>query len=239
MNFYGSNDIPLGCFLERYCFRSTYNCPSKPCGTPMFKHIRRFVHNAGCVSISLNHFENEFAEENIVMWTWCTKCQGVSPVVPMSADTWSFSFAKYLELKFYGGVYSRRGNTPCGHSLHHDHYQYFGFKNSVASFKYTSIQIWDISLPPPIIYLQHDTERHQAELIDEIRTMAQKGHEIYSLILEKLACMPVEVEGLGNLKQLLLKEQAQFKQKVEEVQLKLTSPTIEKKHFEENGTDLT
>jgi 1-phosphatidylinositol-3-phosphate 5-kinase len=100
-----------------------------------FKHIRRFVHNAGCVSISLNHFENEFAEENIVMWTWCTKCQGVSPVVPMSADTWSFSFAKYLELKFYGGVYSRRGNTPCGHSLHHDHYQYFGFKNSVASFK--------------------------------------------------------------------------------------------------------
>jgi 1-phosphatidylinositol-3-phosphate 5-kinase len=235
MNFYGSNDIPLGCFLERYCFRSTYNCPSKPCGTPMFKHIRRFVHNAGCVSISLNHFENEFAEENIVMWTWCTKCQGVSPVVPMSADTWSFSFAKYLELKFYGGVYSRRGNTPCGHSLHHDHYQYFGFKNSVASFKYTSIQIWDISLPPPIIYLQHDTERHQAELIDEIRTMAQKGHEIYSLILEKLACMPVEVEGLGNLKQLLLKEQAQFKQKVEEVQLKLTSPTIENKHFEENG----
>ncbi|RZB49897.1 1-phosphatidylinositol 3-phosphate 5-kinase [Asbolus verrucosus] len=236
MNFYGSNDIPLGCFLERYCFRSSYNCPSKPCDTPMIKHIRRFVHNAGCVSISLNNFENEFAEENIVMWTWCTKCQGVSPVVPMSADTWSFSFAKYLELKFYGGLYSRRGNTPCGHSLHHDHYQYFGYKNSVASFKYTSIQIWEISLPPPIIDIQYDTDKHQSEMIDEIRTMAQKGHEIYSLILEKLSCMPAELEGLGSLKQLLLKEQAQFKQKIEDVQLKLTSPTIENRHFEE--TDL-
>ncbi|KAJ3663453.1 hypothetical protein Zmor_007712 [Zophobas morio] len=235
MNFYGSNDIPLGCFLEKYCFRSTYNCPSKPCGTPMFKHIRRFVHNAGCVSISLNNFENEFAEENIVMWTWCTKCQGVSPVVPMSADTWSFSFAKYLELKFYGGLYTRRGNTPCGHSLHHDHYQYFGYKNSVASFKYTSIQIWDISLPPPIVDIQYDTDKHQTELIDDIRTMAQKGHEIYSLILEKLACMPTDLEGLGNHKQVLLKEQAQFKQKVEEVQLKLTSPTIENKQFDEGG----
>ncbi|EFA00380.1 1-phosphatidylinositol 3-phosphate 5-kinase [Tribolium castaneum] len=238
MNFYGSNDIPLGCFLERYCFRSTYNCPSKPCGTPMFKHIRRFVHNAGCVSISLNNFDNEFTEENIVMWSWCTKCQSVSPVVLMSADTWSFSFAKYLELKFYGGLYSRRGNTPCGHSLHHDHYQYFGYKNSVASFKYTPIQVWDISLPPPVIYIQYDIEKQQTELIDEIRTMAQKGHEIYSLILEKLSCIPAELEGLGNLKQLLLKEQTQFKQKVEEVQLKLTSPTIENKQFDETPEKL-
>lgn len=101
--------------------------------------------------------------------------------------------------------------------------------------RYTPIQVWDISLPSPVIYIQYDIERHQTDLIDEIRTMAQKGHEIYSLILEKLACIPAELDGLGNLKQLLLKEQTQFKQKIEEVQLKLTSPTIEKKQFEETG----
>jgi hypothetical protein len=64
----------------------------------------------------------------------------VSPVVQMSADTWSLSFAKYLELRFYGRVYQRRGQdgTVCPHSLHHEHYQYFGMRNVVASFKYVS-----------------------------------------------------------------------------------------------------
>jgi 1-phosphatidylinositol-3-phosphate 5-kinase len=65
----------------------------------------------------------------------------VSPVVPMSADTWSLSFAKYLELRFHGGMYRRRGQagTVCPHSLHHEHYQYFGMRNIVASFKYVQM----------------------------------------------------------------------------------------------------
>ena len=64
----------------------------------------------------------------------------VSPVVQMSADTWSLSFAKYLELRFYGRMYRRRGQdgTLCPHSLHHDHYQYFGMGNIIASFRYIS-----------------------------------------------------------------------------------------------------
>lgn len=135
MDFYGCNDIPLGCFLERYCFRSSYACPSKTCETPMLNHTRRFVHNCGVVSVSLKCLADELLEENIVMWSFCTKCQTVSPTLPMSADTWSYSFAKYLELMFYGNVYSRRGKVACPHSLHHDLYQYFGYKNYVASFK--------------------------------------------------------------------------------------------------------
>lgn len=135
MYFYGQDDIPLGCFLERYCFRTTYICQSTTCDTPMLHHIRRFVHNSGCVSISLNTLDSKSKEENIVMWTWCCKCNAVSPIVLMSDDTWSFSFAKYLEMRFYTNVYSRRGNEACGHSLHHDHHQYFGYKNIVAIFK--------------------------------------------------------------------------------------------------------
>lgn len=135
MEFYGMNDIPLGCFLERYCFRSSYKCASNSCDTPMLNHIRRFVHNSGCLSLFLNSFANEFEEDGIVMWSWCSKCQKVSPVIPISRDTWSFSFAKYLELRFHGSIYNRRGNPGCQHSLHHDHYQYFGCKNLVASFK--------------------------------------------------------------------------------------------------------
>lgn len=35
MDFYGQNDIPLGSFLTKYCFRESYVCPSKSCDTPM------------------------------------------------------------------------------------------------------------------------------------------------------------------------------------------------------------
>ena len=63
-------------------------------------------------------------------------CIQVTPVTPMSTDTWNISFAKYLEIRFHGSVFQRRASAePCAHSLHHDHFQYFGFKDTVASFK--------------------------------------------------------------------------------------------------------
>ncbi|CAH1970908.1 unnamed protein product [Acanthoscelides obtectus] len=234
MDFYGRNDIPLGCFLERYCFRPTYYCPSETCGTPMESHIRRFVHNTGCVSVYLNHYDSEFSsEEHIVTWTWCTKCQCVSPVAPLSADSWSYSFAKYLELKYYGDMFGRRGPAACSHSLHHDHYQYFGYKNYVASFKYSAINIWDISLPPTLILIYYTTSKLHTQLIDEIRVMSQKGHEIFAFIHDKLAGLSEESDSNTVFRQTLTNEQVQFKQKVEKVQIKLTSPTIENKEFDE------
>lgn len=236
MDFYGRNDIPLGCFLEKYCFREAYTCPSNTCGTSMVQHVRRFVHNLGCVSIFLKCFESGFSEENIVMWSSCSKCQSVSPFVPMSTDTWSFSFAKYLELKFHGSKYTPRGNTPCQHSLHHDHYQYFGYKNYVASFSYSPIEIWEISLPPPVIKLNVDLELQHQMLIDDIKELAQKGHDIFSAISEKISVITNIPESINSLKELWTKDKVLFRQKIEEVQLKLTSPSVEEKEFNINET---
>ena len=67
--------------------------------------------------------------------TLCFQFQ-VTPVVPLSSDSWSMSFAKYLELRFYGHQYTRRANAePCGHSIHHDYHQYFSYNQMVASFR--------------------------------------------------------------------------------------------------------
>lgn len=233
MDFYNRDDIPLGCFLERYCFNNSYHCQSRGCDTPMLHHIRRFVHGNGCVSLSLNTYPSKLAaamddRHRIVMWTWCTRCQLAGPIVPMSTDTWSFSFAKYLQLRFIGGAYSRRGSAQCGHSLHHDQYQYFGYNDMVACFTYTPIQLWEISLPPATISFKFHTLKLQSQLIDEIKSTAIKGHEIYSIISEKINLLP-EIEAVTNWKQILVKEQIVFKQRIEEVQIKLTSPTIEKR----------
>lgn len=136
MHFYGVMDTPLGNFLEQYCFRDSYKCISENCVTSMLKHTRRYVHHNGCITLNLNQLETHISSDTIVMWSWCTRCNSVTPVVPMSTDTWSFSFAKFLEFKVHGYMYGRRGkNETCTHSIHHDHVHYFGFRNIVASFQ--------------------------------------------------------------------------------------------------------
>lgn len=234
MDLYGRNDIALGRFLERYCLTSEYKCPAQACRAQIAHHIRRFAHDGGCIYISLSEMSTDpFSQENanqILMWSKCMKCKSVSPVVPMSDDTWSLSFAKYLELRFHGSAYTRRGTDTCQHSLHHDHYQYFTKKNMLAVFKYTKISQWEISLPPPVINIMYDPKQH-ADVIEEMKSIALKGDEVFSCIREKLTTLQTDIEIL-NVKQQLSKDQQYFKNKIEEIQLKLTSPTLENKKLE-------
>lgn len=59
--------------------------------------------------------------------------------------------------------------------------------------------------------------------------MALRGHEVFSIIFEKISSIPCEEDDVAFLKQQLQKEHNVLKGKVEEVQLKLTSPTLENK----------
>ncbi|CAG0920643.1 unnamed protein product [Notodromas monacha] len=192
MNFYGTNDIPLGGFLERYCFRKTYSCPSSSCGTGMMGHIRRFVHDKGCVQIIMRELSEPIPvkHQGILVWNWCSKCQQISSVVPLSLDGWGLSFAKYLELRFHGGFYKRRGLKPsCQHSLHHEHYQYFGCDDTVVSFKYYPILLREIVLPPALVVFGNaaaSVAQLRATLIDEVSSLSVQGHGSYSSIFEKL-----------------------------------------------------
>ncbi|XP_023248602.1 1-phosphatidylinositol 3-phosphate 5-kinase [Copidosoma floridanum] len=235
MDLYGRNDIALGRFLERYCLTTEYKCPAQDCKALVDQHVRRFVHDGGCVHISLcqmsdNPFANPGQEnsQQIFMWSKCRKCKSVSPVVPISDDTWSLSFAKYLELRFHGGVYTRRGTDTCQHSLHYDQHQYFCKRNMLAVMSYSRISQWEISLPPPLIEIIYDS-RFYANVVDDIKSLALKGDEVFSSVKEKLSCLQVD-EGLTSaMKVQLVKDQQYFKTKMEELQLKLTSPTLENK----------
>ncbi|KAG5306952.1 FYV1 kinase, partial [Acromyrmex insinuator] len=235
MTMYGQNDIALGRFLERYCLTTEYKCPAQNCRAQIAQHVRRFAHDGGCVHITLSEMSCEpFVQEDtdqILMWSKCIKCKSVSPVIPMSGDTWCLSFAKYLELCFYGGVYTKRGMDACQHSLHHDHYQYFTRRNMLAVFKFTKISQWEISLPPPLINITYDPKQH-ANVIEEMKIVTLKGDEVFSAIREKLTSLQTDLEGLNLAKQQLAKDQQYFKNKIEEIQLKLTSPTLENKKLE-------
>lgn len=239
MDLYGRNDIALGRFLERYCLNPDYKC-LQACRADVGQHARRFAHEGGCIHIDLTEMSTEpFGHENtgqILMWTKCLKCKSVSPVVPMSSDTWSLSFAKYLELRFHGRVYTKRGSEDCRHSIHQEHSQYFARNNMLAVFKYTEISQWEISLPPPLITINYDAKQH-ANVIEEIKGLALKGDEVFSSIREKLSSVQVDPEVLTSAKQQLAKDQQCFKSKIEEIQLKLTSPTLENRRLEGKSSE--
>ncbi|XP_008558177.1 1-phosphatidylinositol 3-phosphate 5-kinase isoform X2 [Microplitis demolitor] len=235
MDLYGRNDIALGRFLERYCLTSEYKCPAANCRAQIVQHARRFAHDSSCIHITLKKMSADpFGQENshdILMWSKCIKCKNVSPVVPMSSDTWSLSYAKYLELRFYNNAYTNRSSETCVHSLHHDYNQYFSRGNMLAIFKYMTISLWEISLPPPVIHIIYDAKQH-INVIEEMKNIALKGDEVFSSIKEKLMTLQLEQDALNAAKQQVAKEQQYFKNKIEEVQLKLTSPTLENTKLE-------
>ncbi|KAJ8352896.1 hypothetical protein SKAU_G00243720 [Synaphobranchus kaupii] len=195
MEFYGKNDLTLGIFLERYCFsRPSYQCPSMYCETPMVHHIRRFVHGSGCVQIVLKELDSPVPgyQHTILNYSWCRLCKQVTPVVPLSNDSWSMSFAKYLELRFYGHQYTRRANAePCGHSIHKDYHQYFSYNQMVASFSYTSVRLLEICLPPPQIFIRNQGPSKNS-LMQDLKDFSQKVTLVYLAIDDRLTSLKTE-----------------------------------------------
>ncbi|XP_061092625.1 1-phosphatidylinositol 3-phosphate 5-kinase isoform X1 [Conger conger] len=195
MEFYGKNDLTLGIFLERYCFRPSYQCPSMFCETPrMVHHIRRFVHGSGCVQIVLKELDSPVPgyQHTILNYSWCRVCKQVTPVVPLSNDSWSMSFAKYLELRFYGHQYTRRANAePCGHSIHKDYHQYFSYNQMVASFSYTPVRLLEICLPPPKIFIRNQGPSKNS-LLQDLKDFSQKVTQVYLAIDDRLTSLKTE-----------------------------------------------
>ncbi|XP_034741698.1 1-phosphatidylinositol 3-phosphate 5-kinase isoform X4 [Etheostoma cragini] len=194
MEFYGKNDLSLGVFLERYCFRPSYQCPSMFCETPMVHHIRRFVHGSGCVQIVLKELDSPVPgyQHTILNYSWCRICKQVTPVVPLSNDSWSMSFAKYLELRFYGHQYTRRANAePCGHSIHKDYHQYFSYNQMVASFSFTSVRLLEICLPRPKIFIRN-LGPSKTNLQQDLKDFSLKVTQVYLAIDDRLTSLKTD-----------------------------------------------
>ncbi|GFN83677.1 1-phosphatidylinositol 3-phosphate 5-kinase [Plakobranchus ocellatus] len=243
MDFYGRNDITLGGFLERFCFRHQYACPSPTCDTPMMDHIRRFVHGNACINVLLKHLESEVpgARDNILMWSWCRKCKQVTPVVPISSDTWSLSFAKYLDLRFHSSSFLRRATAePCSHSLHHDHFQYFGHRNVVASFKYAPISLKELALPKTLVSLE--PPMFDPDLLAEaVKMITYKAMDRYSLMLESTMKLKqemtsdVQARTISDFLAEQQKDKKSFRESATNIQMKIQELIFSLTCLVENG----
>ncbi|XP_019508454.1 PREDICTED: 1-phosphatidylinositol 3-phosphate 5-kinase [Hipposideros armiger] len=235
MEFYGKNDLTLGIFLERYCFRPSYQCPSMFCDTPMVHHVRRFVHGQGCVQIILKELDSPVPgyQHTILTYSWCRICKQVTPVVALSNESWSMSFAKYLELRFYGHQYTRRANAePCGHSIHHDYHQYFSYNQMVASFSYSPIRLLEVCVPLPKVFIKRQVPL-KVSLLQDLKDFFQKVSQVYLAIDERLASLKTDTfsktreEKMEDIFAQKEMEEGEFKNWIEKMQARLMSSSVD------------
>ncbi|KAG5462056.1 MAG: hypothetical protein BJ554DRAFT_5659, partial [Olpidium bornovanus] len=154
IEYYRGNDITLGQYLEKMCFECLRPCPVKSCEALLRDHYQSYVHDGGRVNVKVRQLPTQIAdmEDTILMWSYCKACSSVTGVVPMSEESWKYSFGKYLELSFYGGQIGFRPEI-CPHKLYRDHVRCFGFHGLVVQFEYETVDICVVAVPPMKVFI--------------------------------------------------------------------------------------
>ena len=149
IEYYGDSDLTLGQFIEDSCFGSDVICGAKDCEKSALMHYRTYSHGEGKVTVTVNSLPCPVngLENQILMWSLCKICSFATPFIPMSEETWKYSFGKYLELTFYHTRLNCRANT-CTHDIHRDFMRYFSFRNLAVRFEYEVIGLYEICGPP-------------------------------------------------------------------------------------------
>ncbi|KAK9468144.1 hypothetical protein V1512DRAFT_203844 [Lipomyces arxii] len=147
IEYYRDGDCTLGQFVEGICANADQWC-SDGCSYSLARHYRSYVHGNGCVNVRVSKLPCRIPgmDNTILMWSHCNICDTTLPALPMSENTWKYSFGKYLELSFWSSPLSLRAEV-CPHDIHKDHVRVFGLHGLCVQFEYTKIELLDIAFP--------------------------------------------------------------------------------------------
>ncbi|XP_044485341.1 1-phosphatidylinositol-3-phosphate 5-kinase FAB1B-like isoform X2 [Mangifera indica] len=191
IKYYGSFDKPLGRFLRDHLFDQSYRCRS--CDMPSEAHVHCYTHRQGTLTISVKKLPEILLlgekEGKIWMWHRCLQCPRINGFPPatrrvvMSDAAWGLSFGKFLELSFSNHAAASRV-ASCGHSLHRDCLRFYGFGKMVACFRYASIDVHSVYLPPHKLDFSYD---HQEWIQKEANEVANQAKLLFSEVLNALS----------------------------------------------------
>jgi 1-phosphatidylinositol-3-phosphate 5-kinase len=201
-------DCTLGQYVEDLCLGADTICTSNGCEKRMSEHHRTYVHGEARITVFVERYPSKIKglHDSILMWSFCKVCQKETQVMPMSENTWKYSFGKYLELSFWSSGLRLRADV-CPHDLHRDHLRYFGFRNVAVRVHHDPIDLLEIVVPRTRITWKVDNDlRLKNELYTKIeerwnRFMSSvksriKGINVESVVPEKVEACQVEVEKL-------------------------------------------
>ncbi|ONK75153.1 uncharacterized protein A4U43_C03F13910 [Asparagus officinalis] len=190
IKYYGSFDKPLGRFLRDNLFDQTFKCCS--CESPPEAHVHCYTHYQGSLTISVRRHAHLClpGERDGKIWMWhrCLRCPRVHGFPPatrrivMSDAAWGLSFGKFLELSFSNHAAASRV-ASCGHSLHRDCLRFYGFGERVACFRYASINVNNVYLPPH--KLDFNCE-HQEWIQREAEEVANRTQLLFNEVVNAL-----------------------------------------------------
>ncbi|KNA25952.1 hypothetical protein SOVF_001970 [Spinacia oleracea] len=228
IKYYGSFDKPLGRFLQDDLFDQSYRCRS--CDMPSDAHVHCYTHRQGTLTISVKKLPEILLtgerEGKIWMWHRCLRCPRISGFPPatrrvvMSDAAWGLSFGKFLELSFSNHAAASRV-ASCGHSLHRDCLRFYGCGKMVACFRYASIDVYSVYLPPAKVdftYGAQDWVQNEAyEVIERADSLFSEVQNAIWQIAEKkyggLCPGTISSESsLAELEVLLQNEKTEFEE---------------------------
>lgn len=190
IKYYGNHDKPLGRFLRVHLFDQNYRCPS--CEMPSEAHVHCYTHRQGSLTISVRKLPDILlpGERDGKIWMWhrCLRCPRINGFPPatrrvvMSEAAWGLSFGKFLELSFSNHAAASRVAT-CGHSLHRDCLRFYGYGKMVACFRYASINLHCVYLPPPKLDFSY---QHQEWVEKEAKEVADNATCLFTQVLNAL-----------------------------------------------------
>uniref|UniRef100_A0A1J3EYC0 1-phosphatidylinositol-3-phosphate 5-kinase n=1 Tax=Noccaea caerulescens TaxID=107243 RepID=A0A1J3EYC0_NOCCA len=201
IKYYGSFDKPLGRFLRDNLFDQDRSCPS--CAMPAEAHIHSYTHRQGSLTISVKKLPELLPgqrEGKIWMWHRCLKCPRINGFPPatrrivMSDAAWGLSFGKFLELSFSNHAAASRV-ANCGHSLHRDCLRFYGFGRMVACFRYASINIFAVILPPAKLEFSYE---NQEWLQKESKEVVKKAEVLFDEVQEALNQISAKTLGANS-----------------------------------------
>lgn len=215
LHFYGRNDLTLGYYVEHLCLDTHHHCSRRDCDQPVERHIRSFAHGDARVLIGTERLKDPIPNPNfgepprVFMWSWCKECNAVTPVIPMSEETWHVSLAKYLELTFFAPDY-RVGGQLCPHSYHHRHVRYFGKDNLTMYFEYQPINLLEVTLSPRVIAVplmgsfpsqwfrqMHVLRRQLSSINEEVQRCLQEAEALLHVVAPTSALLAAPGAALG------------------------------------------
>nr|GLL23278.1 1-phosphatidylinositol-3-phosphate 5-kinase FAB1B-like [Ipomoea trifida] len=236
IKYYGNFDKPLGRFLRDHLFDQGYRCRS--CEMPSEAHVQCYTHHQGTLTISVKKLQEIILpgerEGKIWMWHRCLKCprfNGFPPAtrrVVMSDAAWGLSFGKFLELSFSNHAAASRV-ASCGHSLHRDCLRFYGFGKMVACFRYASIDVHSVYLPPSKLDFNYENQDWVQEEVNEVvgraellfsevfNALGNLAEQKCGVMLNSSIKVSKTKQHLTELEGMLQKEKAEFEESLEKV----------------------
>ncbi|KAJ3257004.1 1-phosphatidylinositol-3-phosphate 5-kinase [Boothiomyces macroporosus] len=198
IEYYRDSDLTLGQFIEDSCFGSKFICTAKGCDSSMMNHYRTYAHGSAKLVVNVDELPCpvQGMDDRIVMWSLCRICKESTPFIPMSEETWKYSFGKYLELTFYHSKVECRA-TACSHDIHKDHIRYFSFRNLTIKFEYVNITLFEVCVPP-----MH--RKPKSETITKLRQQDMESIrklivEYYDSVIQRIQMFTYEIVAASKL----------------------------------------